>query len=180
MKAPSLYVQTIPTSWGDNLIRFGAMGPWSYFMDLVQVGEFVLVPQKISTLMPRILGYLDPHSNFPRLRDPTHDLRPENWNSYERTTGPGVLGRNASPYQKCSQECFTVPKVFFLGEIKSCSVQMIHHSAEREWTQRWATRRSALMTRHLSTSSISYAWEVRFQTLPDSRNVRWHETILYL
>ena len=44
MKAPSLYVQTIPTSWGDNPIRFGAMGPWSqpYSMDLVRVGEFVL------------------------------------------------------------------------------------------------------------------------------------------
>ena len=55
---------------------------------------------------------------------------------------------------------------------------MIHHSADQEWTQRWATRRSALMMRHLSTSSISCAWEAEFQTLPDSRNVWWHETTL--
>jgi len=41
MKAPSLYFQTIRTSWGDNPIRFG---PWSqpYFMELVPIGDFVL------------------------------------------------------------------------------------------------------------------------------------------
>ena len=48
--------------------------------------------------------------------------------------------RNASLYQNS-----------FSGEIKSCtSVNIIHHSADRGWTQRRATRRSALMMRHLS------------------------------
>ena len=80
------------------------------------------------------------------LRDPTHDILPENWNPRKQTTVPGVLSRNASPYQKS-----------FSGEIKSCGVKMIHHSADWGWSgtitsmQRRVTRRSTLMMRHFST-----------------------------
>jgi len=59
---------------------------------------------------PRIFGTLIPI--FLGLRDPTRDLHPENWNPRKRTIIPGMLSTNASPYQECSQECFTVPKQF--------------------------------------------------------------------
>ena len=67
---------------------------------------------------PRIYG--TPIPIFLGLRDPTRDLPPENWNPRERTTVPEcMLSRNASPYQECSQECFTVPKRVFQVRYKA-------------------------------------------------------------
>ena len=71
--------------------------------------------------------------------------------SREQTTLPGVLSTNASPYQECSQECFTILKEFFRWDKK------LWCQNDRGWSesitamQRRVTRRSALMMRHLST-----------------------------
>ena len=50
------------------------------------------------TEYPRIRGEGVPENGSADnlgLRDPIRDLRPENWNTRERTTVPGVLSRNA-------------------------------------------------------------------------------------
>ena len=68
----------------------------------------------------------------------------------EQPNVPGMLSRNASPYQECLENASPYLNSFS-GERKSCtSVNIFHHSADRGWTQRRATRRSALMIRHLS------------------------------
>jgi len=72
-----------------------------------------------------------PNGTNPRIfSTPILILRDHSWppsrklESHKWTIVPGVLSRNASPYQ-----------MSFSGEIKSCGVKMIHHSADWGWSK---------------------------------------------